>query len=219
ADIVIIFDSDCNPQNGLQAMACTHRIRQKSHVGVYGFKKDAVEEEVLERVKNKMILEYAIIHQMDTTQAHLSAKGKESKETQKRDDLTQTGVLKSGAQNIFKKDNKAQAQKLDEMDLDEILTRAEDHETMDADAGTSLGGEDFLANYKNINDMAAMDLDWDEIVPAEEQMEEFRNCMRTAAKVFYEGVDVDQPPSLSANKQAKVAAPARRQCEGTRWRR
>ncbi|KAG6898168.1 hypothetical protein C0992_004155 [Termitomyces sp. T32_za158] len=35
ADTVIIFDSDWNPQNDLQAMARAHRIGQKSHVNVY----------------------------------------------------------------------------------------------------------------------------------------------------------------------------------------
>jgi hypothetical protein len=49
ADTVIIFDSDWNPQNDLQAMARAHRIGQKSHVNVYRFvTKDTVEEDVLE---------------------------------------------------------------------------------------------------------------------------------------------------------------------------
>ena len=34
ADTVIIFDSDWNPQNDLQAMARAHRIGQKNQVGV-----------------------------------------------------------------------------------------------------------------------------------------------------------------------------------------
>jgi chromodomain-helicase-DNA-binding protein 1 len=60
ADTVIIFDSDWNPQNDLQAMARAHRIGQKSHVSVYRFvSKDTMEEDVLERAKRKMVLEYA----------------------------------------------------------------------------------------------------------------------------------------------------------------
>jgi chromodomain-helicase-DNA-binding protein 1 len=80
ADTVIIFDvgayfilgvlksqilnpciqSDWNPQNDLQAMARAHRIGQKSHVNVYRFvSKDTMEEDVLERAKKKMVLEYA----------------------------------------------------------------------------------------------------------------------------------------------------------------
>ena len=35
ADTVIIFDSDWNPQNDIQAMARAHRIGQKSQVNIY----------------------------------------------------------------------------------------------------------------------------------------------------------------------------------------
>jgi len=41
-------------------MARAHRIGQKSHVNVYRFvSKDTMEEDVLERAKKKMVLEYA----------------------------------------------------------------------------------------------------------------------------------------------------------------
>ena len=41
-------------------MARAHRIGQKSHVSVYRFvSKDTMEEDVLERSKKKMVLEYA----------------------------------------------------------------------------------------------------------------------------------------------------------------
>lgn len=41
-------------------MARAHRIGQKSHVNVYRFvTKDTVEEDVLERARKKMVLEYA----------------------------------------------------------------------------------------------------------------------------------------------------------------
>lgn len=54
------MQSDWNPQNDLQAMARAHRIGQKSHVSVYRFvSKDTMEEDVLERAKKKMVLEYA----------------------------------------------------------------------------------------------------------------------------------------------------------------
>ena len=55
-----MLQSDWNPQNDLQAMARAHRIGQKSHVNVYRFvSKDTMEEDVLERAKKKMVLEYA----------------------------------------------------------------------------------------------------------------------------------------------------------------
>jgi hypothetical protein len=58
--LTVLLQSDWNPQNDLQAMARAHRIGQKSHVSVYRFvSKDTMEEDVLERAKKKMVLEYA----------------------------------------------------------------------------------------------------------------------------------------------------------------
>jgi chromodomain-helicase-DNA-binding protein 1 len=46
-------------------MARAHRIGQKSHVSVYRFvSKDTMEEDVLERAKKKMVLEYASAYQI-----------------------------------------------------------------------------------------------------------------------------------------------------------
>ena len=104
-------------------MARAHRIGQKSHVSVYRFvSKDTMEEDVLERAKKKMVLEYAsksevgeiskpsvltsfslVINQMDTSQAHLSSKANQMKEAVKPDNLSKdelTAVLKYGAQKM-----------------------------------------------------------------------------------------------------------------------
>lgn len=103
-------------------MARAHRIGQKSHVNVFRFvSKDTVEEDVLERAKRKMVLEYAstlnlikivsittnvfvVINQMDTSQAHLSSKsGTQTKDAAKPDNLSKdelTAVLKYGAQKM-----------------------------------------------------------------------------------------------------------------------
>lgn len=66
ADTVIIFDSDWNPQNDLQAMARAHRIGQTKTVNVYRFvSKDSIEEDVIERAKRKMVLAHLLINRMD----------------------------------------------------------------------------------------------------------------------------------------------------------
>ncbi|KAH8119064.1 transcription regulator [Phellopilus nigrolimitatus] len=230
ADTVIIFDSDWNPQNDLQAMARAHRIGQKSHVNVYRFvSKDTMEEDVLERAKRKMVLEYAIINQMDTSQAHLSSKpGTTTKDATKPDNLSKdelTAVLKYGAQKMFDKDDSQQNQKLDEMDLDDILNRAEDHETMTAadDGGTSLGGEGFLQTFAAVSDVKN-DMSWEDIIPLEERMrfekededrrmaelaEQSRERKRTHAPVSYEGMDVDQP-APAPSKKPKTTGPVRK---------
>ncbi|KAG2146018.1 SNF2 family N-terminal domain-containing protein [Suillus bovinus] len=233
ADTVIIFDSDWNPQNDLQAMARAHRIGQKSHVSVYRFvSKDTMEEDVLERAKKKMVLEYAIINQMDTSQAHLSSnpKGEKVKDSTKPDNLSKdelTAVLKYGAQKMFDKDDSQQNQKLDEMDLDDILNRAEDHETMAAggDGGASLGGEGFLAQFAAVSDVKN-DMSWEDIIPIEERHKfekeederkadelvaaELRDRKRIHAPVSYEGMDVDHPAPAPAPKKPKIPGPQRK---------
>ncbi|XP_062094315.1 protein CHROMATIN REMODELING 5-like [Humulus lupulus] len=56
ADAVIIFDSDWNPQNDLQAMSIAHRIGQQEVVNIYRFvTSKSVEEDILERAKKKMV--------------------------------------------------------------------------------------------------------------------------------------------------------------------
>lgn len=68
ADTVIIFDSDWNPQNDLQAEARAHRIGQTKTVNIYRFvMKSSVEEDILERAKRKMVLDHLVIQKMDTS--------------------------------------------------------------------------------------------------------------------------------------------------------
>jgi chromodomain-helicase-DNA-binding protein 1 len=101
------------------------------------------------------------------------------------------------------------------MDLDDILNKAEDHETMQAETGASLGGEGFLQQFAVVNDIKN-DLSWDDIIPLEERQkfereeaeakEEEMNQTRkrTAANVNYEGMDVDQPAAGSSKPKAKT---------------
>merc|ERR1712142_1407886 len=68
ADTVIIFDSDWNPQNDLQAQARAHRIGQKNTVNIYRLvSASSIEEDIIERAKKKMVLDHLVIQRMDTT--------------------------------------------------------------------------------------------------------------------------------------------------------
>jgi len=158
ADTVIIFDSDWNPQADLQAMARAHRIGQKNHVMVYRFvSKDTVEEEVLERARKKMILEYAIISLGVTDGTNRSKKNEPS-----AGELSE--ILKFGAGNMFKaSDNQ---KKLEDLNLDDVLNHAEDHVTTPDLGESNLGGDEFLKQFE-VTDYKA-DVDWDDIIPAEE---------------------------------------------------
>jgi len=64
ADVVILYDSDWNPQVDLQAMDRAHRIGQTKPVRVFRFVTEkSVEEKVVERADKKLFLDAAVIQQ------------------------------------------------------------------------------------------------------------------------------------------------------------
>ncbi|TKY46708.1 CHROMATIN REMODELING 5 [Spatholobus suberectus] len=126
ADTVIIFDSDWNPQNDLQAMSRAHRIGQQEVVNIYRFvTSKSVEEDILERAKKKMVLDHLVIQK-------LNAEGRlEKKEAKKGgsyfDKNELSAILRFGAEELFKEERNDEESKkqLLSMDIDEILERAE----------------------------------------------------------------------------------------------
>ncbi|CAJ0902412.1 10140_t:CDS:2 [Entrophospora sp. SA101] len=157
-----------NPQNDLQAMARAHRIGQKNHVNVYRFvTKDTMEESILERAKRKMVLEYCIIKQMDTSGKSILQRNTKTA-TKASDNFSReelSAILKFGAQNMFKESDNTK--KLDDIDLDDILARAETHDTIGDQGSSSFGGEEFLKQFQ-VADFGGGDLSWDEIIPKDE---------------------------------------------------
>jgi len=64
ADIVILYDSDWNPQVDLQAMDRAHRLGQTKPVQVFRFVSEGtVEEKIIERADRKLFLDAAVIQQ------------------------------------------------------------------------------------------------------------------------------------------------------------
>ncbi|KAH8499021.1 hypothetical protein H0E87_017797, partial [Populus deltoides] len=149
ADTVIIFDSDWNPQNDLQAMSRAHRIGQQEVVNIYRFvTSKSVEEDILERAKKKMVLDHLVIQK-------LNAEGRlEKKETKKGsyfDKNELSAILRFGAEELFKEDRNDEESKkrLLSMDIDEILERAEKVEEKEAEGeqGNELLGAFKVANF------------------------------------------------------------------------
>ncbi|EED81795.1 predicted protein, partial [Postia placenta Mad-698-R] len=57
ASTVIMFDSDWNPQNDMQAIARAHRIGQTKVVKVYRLIcQGSVEDQMLDRIRRKLFL-------------------------------------------------------------------------------------------------------------------------------------------------------------------
>ncbi len=62
ADVVILYDSDWNPQADLQAMDRAHRIGQKKQVRVFRLVTEkTVEEKIVERAERKLFLDALVI--------------------------------------------------------------------------------------------------------------------------------------------------------------
>ncbi|GAA5976220.1 hypothetical protein JCM11641_001086 [Rhodosporidiobolus odoratus] len=111
ADIVVLYDSDWNPQADLQAMDRAHRIGQTKQVYVYRFvTENAVEEKVLERAAQKLRLDQLVIQQGRAQQA-IKAPGK--------DDLVE--MIQHGADKII--DSSIQMNVDD--DIEEIINRGQ----------------------------------------------------------------------------------------------
>ncbi|XP_058107074.1 protein CHROMATIN REMODELING 5 isoform X1 [Magnolia sinica] len=155
ADTVIIFDSDWNPQNDLQAMSRAHRIGQRDVVNIYRFvTSKSVEEDILERAKKKMVLDHLVIQK-------LNAEGRlEKKETKKGSSMFDknelSAILRFGAEELFKeeKNDEDSKKKLESMDIDEILERAE---KVEAKEGDGEAGNELLSGFKVANFCSAED--------------------------------------------------------------
>merc|ERR1712142_146283 len=93
ADTVIIYDSDWNPHNDIQAFSRAHRIGQKSKVMIYRFvTKNTVEERVTQVAKQKMMLTHLVVQPgMGGKGANLSKKDIDD-------------ILKFGTEELFKAD-------------------------------------------------------------------------------------------------------------------
>ncbi|XP_068661626.1 protein CHROMATIN REMODELING 5-like isoform X2 [Aristolochia californica] len=155
ADTVIIFDSDWNPQNDLQAMSRAHRIGQQEVVNIYRFvTSKSVEEDILERAKKKMVLDHLVIQK-------LNAEGRlEKKEAKKGSSMFDknelSAILRFGAEELFKEDknDEESKKKLESLDIDEILERAE---KVECKGGEGEQESELLSAFKVANFSSAED--------------------------------------------------------------
>jgi len=187
ADTVIIFDSDWNPQNDLQAMARAHRIGQKDQVNVYRLvTKSSVEEDIIERAKKKMVLDHLVIQRMDTSGRTVLKSGSNNSNSQpfSKDELN--SILKFGAEELFKEDEDKENNDEPACDIDEILrraeTRAEEQNDEDDDdlmsgfkvASFSVDEDTAVASAKSNGKEGGIQKLWDEIIPSNirEELEE-----------------------------------------------
>ncbi|KZT18698.1 SNF2 family DNA-dependent ATPase [Neolentinus lepideus HHB14362 ss-1] len=134
ADIVILYDSDWNPQADLQAMDRAHRIGQTKQVYVFRFVTEgSVEERMLERAAQKLRLDQLVIQQGRTQQQKAASK----------DELLD--MITHGAERIV---NSNADELLVNDDIDAIIHRGEQRTAELSSKYENLNLED-LSNFKS----------------------------------------------------------------------
>ncbi|KAM0881760.1 hypothetical protein ACQ4PT_032744 [Festuca glaucescens] len=111
ADVVVLYDSDWNPQADLQAQDRAHRIGQKKEVQVFRFCTEyTIEEKVIERAYKKLALDALVIQQ-----GRLS-----EQKTVNKDDLLQ--MVRFGAEMVFSSKDST----ITDEDIDRIIAKGEE---------------------------------------------------------------------------------------------
>ncbi|CAL4152713.1 unnamed protein product, partial [Meganyctiphanes norvegica] len=113
ADIVILYDSDWNPQADLQAMDRAHRIGQKKQVKVFRFiQENTMEEKLIERAEVKLKLDKMVIQQGRLQDNKSNALHKDE----------MLNMIRHGANDVFK----SKDEEITDEDIDTILGKAQE---------------------------------------------------------------------------------------------
>jgi len=111
ADIVVLYDSDWNPQMDLQAMDRAHRIGQKKQVKVFRFvTENTVDEKIVERAAVKLRLDRMVIQ---------AGRLAENKANLGKDEML--GMIRHGAKHVFA----SKDADVFEEDIEELLNMGE----------------------------------------------------------------------------------------------
>lgn len=133
ADVVILFDSDWNPQVDLQAMDRAHRIGQTKPVRVFRLiTENTVEERIVERAEIKLRLDTVVIQQGRLVDSQAAKLGKEE----------MLGMIRHGADHIFA----SKESEITDEDIDAILAKGE-KKTADMQKKLESMGESTLRNF------------------------------------------------------------------------
>jgi hypothetical protein len=160
ADICIIFDSDWNPQNDVQAQARCHRIGQTKSVMIYRLiTSRSFEQEMFDRASKKLGLEQAVLGTFD--------KGDDGKPTAK--EMEQ--LLKKGAYALLDDDD-VEAQEFVRDDIESILKKRTRTRVIEGTKTASwLNKQGMVTKSKFTSDSksAALDMDdpnfWEKVMP------------------------------------------------------
>ncbi|XP_069044794.1 chromodomain-helicase-DNA-binding protein 8-like [Lepisosteus oculatus] len=150
ADTCIIFDSDWNPQNDLQAQARCHRIGQSKAVKVYRLiTRNSYEREMFDKASLKLGLDKAVLQSMSGKESNVNGIQQFSKK--EIEDL-----LRKGAYAAIM-DEGDEGNKFCEEDIDQILQRRATTITIESEGkGSTFSKASFVAS-ENRTDIALDD--------------------------------------------------------------
>ncbi|XP_025912142.1 chromodomain-helicase-DNA-binding protein 8 isoform X1 [Apteryx rowi] len=150
ADTCIIFDSDWNPQNDLQAQARCHRIGQSKAVKVYRLiTRNSYEREMFDKASLKLGLDKAVLQSMSGREGNIAGIQQFSKK--EIEDLLRKGAYAA----IMEEDD--EGSKFCEEDIDQILLRRTTTITIESEGkGSTFAKASFVAS-ENRTDIALDD--------------------------------------------------------------
>uniref|UniRef100_A0A8B9I6Q9 Chromodomain helicase DNA binding protein 7 n=1 Tax=Anser brachyrhynchus TaxID=132585 RepID=A0A8B9I6Q9_9AVES len=136
ADTCIIFDSDWNPQNDLQAQARCHRIGQSKSVKIYRLiTRNSYEREMFDKASLKLGLDKAVLQSMS---------GRENVQQLSKKEIED--LLRKGAYGALM-DEEDEGSKFCEEDIDQILLRRTHTITIESEGkGSTFAKASFVAS-------------------------------------------------------------------------
>lgn len=194
ADTVIIYDSDWNPQNDLQAQARAHRIGQTRAVKVYRLlTHKTYEMEMFHQASMKLGLDRAVLAHARSEGKELEGQNIDTKLNLKEIDA----LLKRGAYDVFREDDSEQKEFV-EADIDSILERSKKVTYNSSGTISSSLGSFSKASFVSADDKEEVDINdsefWRKAVGLKEE---------NSGELLEEDVQVELP-SQRNRKQTSV---------------
>jgi len=144
ADTVIIYDSDWNPHNDIQAFSRAHRIGQDKRVMIYRFvTRGSVEERITEVAKRKMMLTHLVVR---------PGMGSSSAPSLTKRELD--GILRFGTEELFKDETEGGQTSIhyDDKAIEALLDRSQEvegeGEGEQRDEHENLLANEYLSSFK-----------------------------------------------------------------------
>jgi len=203
ADTVVIFDSDWNPQNDLQAQARCHRIGQTKHVKVYRLLcRKTYELQMFHMASLKMGLDQAVLQ------------GIENDSTISKEEVEK--LLRHGAYDIFNEEKEGiseiESNQFIEQDIDTILQRRTKTIVHESNAGSTFS----KASFKGAQVEETVDVDdpefWNKVVGDIKEPEPSNLPLKRNRKSFQQ--PEQQTPS---DKVPQQDLPAHEKIERFKW--